>query len=122
MSSLAVKLPLTLDSGDGFTMIKDLKTLIKQNFKMLLLTVPGERVMQPDFGAGLKRFLFESFSQTSYGEIEFAIRDQTSKYMPHIIINSISFNEGGIDRNRLGISINYSIPNIGVRDLLEFTI
>ncbi len=78
--------------------------------------------MQPDFGAGLKRFLFESFIQTSYVEIEFAIRDQTSKYMPHIIINSISFNEGGIDRNRLGISINYSIPNIGVRDLLEFTI
>ncbi len=61
MASLAVKLPLTPDSGDGFTMIKGLRALIKQNFKMLLLTIPSERVMEPEFGVGLKRFLFQNF-------------------------------------------------------------
>ena len=61
MASLAPKLPLTLDSGDGYTSIKILKTMIKQNFKMLILTNPGERVMNPDFGVGIRQFLFENF-------------------------------------------------------------
>ena len=122
MASLAVKLPITLDSGDGFTMIKGLKALMKQNLKMLLLTMPGERVMEPEFGAGLKRFLFQNYGEISYGEIEFAIRDQTQKYLPHVRINNVSFDASDINTNTLGITINYSIPNIGVRDLLKFTI
>tara|TARA_R110002020_G_scaffold133219_9_gene297250 strand:- start:476 stop:844 length:369 start_codon:yes stop_codon:yes gene_type:complete len=122
MASLAVKLPITPDSGDGFTMIKSLKALMRQNLKMLLLTMPGERVMEPEFGAGLKRFLFQNYGEISYGEIEFAIRDQTQKYLPHIKINNVSFDGSNIDTNTLGITINYSIPNIGVRDLLKFTI
>jgi len=122
MASLAVALPLSIDSGDGFTMIKDLKTLIKQNLKMLLLTIPGERVMDPEFGAGLPRFLFENFGNVAYGEIEFTIREQTKKYLPHVKINTVSFDSTDVDRNTLGITINYSIPNIGIRDLLEFTI
>ena len=65
MSSLGVKLPLARDSSDGFGMIKNFKTMIKQNFKMLLLTNPGERVMEPDFGVGRKKFLFENSSGAS---------------------------------------------------------
>ena len=42
MSSLSVKLPLARDSGDGFEMIKSFKSMIKQNFKMLLLTEKGD--------------------------------------------------------------------------------
>ena len=70
MSSLAVKIPLTRDSIDGFAMIKDIRTLIKQNFKMLLLTYPGERVMEPEFGIGLRRFLFSNFTQETFNSIE----------------------------------------------------
>ena len=41
MSSFNVRLPLRGDTDDGYTMIKDLKTMVVQNFKMLLLTNPG---------------------------------------------------------------------------------
>jgi phage baseplate assembly protein W len=54
MSSLGVKLPLARDASDGYGMIKSFKTMIRQNFKMLLLTSPGERIMEPNFGVGLK--------------------------------------------------------------------
>ena len=49
MSSIGIKLPLTYNSADGFTMIKTIRQMIKQNFKMLILTNPGERVMEPQF-------------------------------------------------------------------------
>ena len=35
MAGFAPKLPLSQDSGDGFTLIKDLESMIKQNFKHL---------------------------------------------------------------------------------------
>ena len=50
MSSIAVRLPLTLDSADGFGMITAIRGAIKQNLKMLILTEPGERIMEPLLG------------------------------------------------------------------------
>ena len=61
MASIGVRLPLTLDSTDGFGMIKTIRDMIKQNLKMLVLTNPGERVMEPDFGVGISQFLFGNF-------------------------------------------------------------
>ena len=122
MASLAPKLPLTLDSGDGYTSIKTLKTLIKQNFKMLILTNPGERVMNPDFGVGIRQYLFENFESDVYARIDTRIREQTSVYLPVITIQSIQFGTGTIEDNSLGLRIDYMIPDIAARDLLEFTI
>tara|TARA_R110000824_G_scaffold67493_4_gene174825 strand:- start:491 stop:859 length:369 start_codon:yes stop_codon:yes gene_type:complete len=122
MASLAPKLPLTLDSGDGYTSIKSLKALVKQNFKMLILTNPGERVMDPEFGVGIKQFLFENYQSDVYARIDNTIREQSSTYLPIVQIVSIEFGTGGIEDNSLGIRIEYSIPDIASRDLLEFTI
>jgi len=122
MSSLNVKLPITRNDIDGYTMIKDLKTLLNQNLKMIVLTNPGERVMDPDFGVGINSYLFENFNNTIYTDIRNNVRDQVAKYLPVITIDSITFDGSNEDHNILGISISYSIPSIGVKDLLEFTI
>ena len=122
MSSLAVKIPLTRDSIDGFAMIKDIRTLIKQNFKMLLLTYPGERVMEPEFGIGLRRFLFSNFTQETFNSIESDIRSQVAIYLPVISILEISFGAPEEFPNSLDAKIRYLIPAINVEDLLEFTI
>ena len=122
MASLAVKLPITRDSGDGFTMIKDFRTLIKQNLKMLLLTNPGERVMEPNFGVGINSYLFSSFNQNTFDTIETKILEQVSIYLPVLTIKEINFATEGADFNTLNASIEYSIPSLNVGDLLEFTI
>ncbi|MAG25181.1 hypothetical protein CMI47_06340 [Candidatus Pacearchaeota archaeon] len=122
MSSLAVKIPLTRDSIDGFAMIKDIRTLIKQNFKMLLLTNPGERVMEPEFGVGMRRFLFSNFTQETFNSIEADIRSQVAIYLPVISILEISFGMSEEHPNSLDAEIRYLIPAINVEDLLEFTI
>jgi phage baseplate assembly protein W len=122
MASLAPKLPLTLDSGDGYTSIKTIKSLIKQNFKMLILTNPGERVMDPEFGVGIKLFLFENFQSDIYARIDSRIKEQAERYLEIIEITSIEFGVAEIENNKLGLRIEYIIPDIAVRDLLEFTI
>jgi len=78
--------------------------------------------MEPDFGVGINRYLFLNFDGNTYAKIDTKIREQATKYLPIVKINKISFDAGGQDANRLGISLAYSVPNIGVKDLLEFTI
>jgi len=113
---------LQRDSGDGFAMIKTIKKLIKQNLKMLLLTDPGERVMEPNFGIGIKRYLFQNFGFSTQAEIENKINEQVRIYMPAVKIKEINFGRVDPDNNVLGFSIVYSIPDINIKDFLEFTI
>ena len=121
MASFGVALPLQTDLADGFTMVKNLNTLVKQNLKMLILTIPGERVMEPNFGVGLSRYLFENFGQNTMSQISSKIREQAGIYLPAVEIRNITFGTTDPDSNYLGIAIEYSIPNIGITDLLELT-
>ena len=122
MASISPKLPLTYNSADGFTMIKNFPQMVKQNFKMLILTIPGERVMEPTFGVGITRFLFEHFQEGTYMKIDSRIREQTRRYMPFIKISEINFNSSEQDMNKLAVSITYAIPQLGTTDLLQITI
>lgn len=122
MASFSVALPLRRDTTDGFVMIKKFKTLVRQNLKMLILTVPGERIMDPEFGVGLKTYLFQNFHEGTLAEIDAKIREQAAKYLPVVNIIGLSFDQSEMDTNQLGIAIKFAIPNIGATDLLQITI
>ena len=82
-AGVSVKLPLSI--GDfGYTLNKNFKEAIKQNFKNLLLTIPGEKVMDVNFGVGLIRFLFEMDSTILRLNILSEIDKQVSVYMPFL--------------------------------------
>ena len=76
MDGLTPKLPLGYDSAGGYINIDNYKDLVRQNFKMLVLTIPGERVMMPEFGVGLKKYLFEANTQKTRSNISSKIYEQ----------------------------------------------
>ena len=121
MATLGVKLPITRDSINGFTMLADFHSTIKQNLKMIVLTNPGERVMIPDFGVGIMSYLFENYNDSVFVEIENDIREQVAIYLPVVTIKRILFDNTNESTNTLGVSIEYIIPALGIKDLLEFT-
>ncbi len=127
MASLAVKLPLTIDSGDGFTMIKDMKSLVKQNFKMLWLTIPGERTWDIKFGIGIKKYLFEPNVESTHRTIALRIDEQVRTYLPYVVITQLEFIVGGTDgKSRdevLGIKLGYAINTLGLSDdiIIDFS-
>ena len=124
MSSLGVALPLELSSIDGFEMIKTIKKLVRQNLKMLILTNPGERVMAPNFGVGIKRFLFANQNSNVRSQITAKIQEQAQIYLPAVEITDIYFqdNDEDFDANILSMSIEYRLPSINEADLLRITI
>lgn len=89
---------------------------------MLVLTNPGERVMEPEYGVGIKTFLFENFESDVYARIDNKIREQVAQYMPAVQIKKIQFTNSDPDTNTLSLFLEYSIPQIATDDLLEITI
>jgi len=79
------------DSEDGYALTKTYPEMVLQNLKNLLLTVPGERMMDPLFGIGLKTFLFELHAEAAYSNIHSKTIQQVGVYMPFIEINDMHF-------------------------------
>ena len=129
MAGLTPKLPLALSSEDGtYQLIKTYKNLIRQNFMNLLLTSPGERMMDPSFGVGVRNFLFENDGELLYSTIESTIEEQTQKYLPFVAILDISFvtpEMGGFQgqsNNFLAMTIEYLIVPLDEVDKLSITV
>ena len=60
---------------------------VKSNLINVLLTEPGERVYEPNFGVGLKTLLFEN--QIKEDELEGRIKDQCAFYVPEVDITNL---------------------------------
>lgn len=109
---LSPKLPLTKDPQDGYKLNKSYIDMIKQNIKMLILTAPGERMMDPLFGVGLRNYLFRNNIPELQGEIRAKIAEQIGKYMPFIEIEQITFSspeDPTISENGLYMMMSYRV-------------
>ena len=84
------------------------KEQLKTNLLNLLLTIPGERINNPNYGIGLKNLVFES--SVDENTLLENINTQTSFFMPEISVESAEI-ERELDLYRLSISITYSINN-----------
>lgn len=117
MAGYSAKLPLSKDSNDGFTLLKTLPEVAAQNFRMLLLTEPGERVWDANYGVGIKRYLFEN-EQKVKAELPTIIQNQTRTYLPYIRIININLipNES---KEIVNYQITFSIPGYDLTILVE---
>lgn len=97
------------------------KEEIKQNFILLLFTLPGEDHQEINKGIGIQRFLFDLQTPTINADINGIIRQQVSTYIPQIVVNNVSF-ENYEDSNGLKVSVNYSIPALDEEDAIDVEI
>jgi phage baseplate assembly protein W len=80
--SIGVAFPL--DDNNMFKGTQTLKEQIKSNLINVLLTHQGERVMEPNFGVGLKHYIFEQ--NINLESLENKINDQINYYIPEITL------------------------------------
>ena len=126
LQGLSVSLPLTYDNEDGpYRLNKTLKQVVKQNFKNLILTSPGERVMLPTFGAGVRRLLFEPLTSETFSKVSQRISSQVTKFMSYLKIENISFvtpdQDSSLSPNSVRLIIKYNIGPINDSDTLIIT-
>ena len=117
MKGYSPKLPLVLDPIDGpYRLNRTLKEVVAQNLKMLVLTSPGERVMDPEFGVGFSRILFENYSLDLIEELKGRLYDQVARYLPFINIEEARTDF--VDHT-LNVKITYSIQSLKITDAVS---
>mgnify|MGYP005826062935 CR=1 FL=1 len=112
-SGLSVQFPLTIDANSGFYGLNQTYSeMVAQNLKNLVLTNPGERMMDPRFGVGLRAYLFEPNIGVTYRNIRERIMMQVERYMPFVRVNNVVFNSKDhpdVDHAYVSVNINYTI-------------
>tara|TARA_R100000664_G_C2751496_1_gene138780 strand:- start:816 stop:1193 length:378 start_codon:yes stop_codon:yes gene_type:complete len=123
MEGISPALPLAESETDGlFKLNKTTKQVARQNLKMLILTSPGERVMNPAFGCGARNFLFENPGDAD--SLREEIIEQARVYIPFIRITAVEVvNPGdgqGENPNTMQLFIDYEI--LGANEAETFAI
>jgi phage baseplate assembly protein W len=86
---ITVKVPLTKSGKNiGFETLSEdqLKDVVKFNIKNIILTNPGERVWDPDFGSGIMSLLFEQATPSLISDVTSRIRAQLRVYAPYVTL------------------------------------
>jgi phage baseplate assembly protein W len=102
--NIAIGVSLPFDKP--FTSTYTTKEQIKSNLINLLLTNTGERVMNPNFGTNLKKFLFEGITNSNLDDLKNNILNSISLYIPQITTTNITL-VPNTDYNLVALTIDY---------------
>lgn len=90
-------------------LIKD-DEAVKQSIKNLVLTDPGERLMQPFIGGGIRALLFENITPAVLNLIENLVKSTINTYEPRADIINVSASSK-YDDNTVNVVVNFYIRN-----------
>jgi phage baseplate assembly protein W len=118
--AIGISLPIQI-TNTAFTQTFNTTDQIKSNIKNLLLTNKGERILQPEFGSGLREILFDFNNDDIEGRIEDAISEAFEQWLPYVTIADIVVEQTDAlkDRNQINLSLKFQVN--GNVDLNEVT-
>lgn len=119
MAIFAPVIPLVPDDVSGYKMYTDLKSVVSFHLKNLLLTSPGERIHDPNYGVGVKRFLFEQSTPANLARLESRISSKINSYLSYINLRGVRVTADP-DSYKVNVSIEYYIPYI--KEIDELTL
>lgn len=88
---------------------------IRQSLLILLSTSPGERVMQPNFGCGLKTQVYENINESTVTILKDLIARAILFYEPRVILENIVTDISDAYEGKLNFTIFYTIISTNTR-------
>jgi uncharacterized protein len=95
--------------ADGATAEAVYEEDVRQAIRIILGTNPGERVMRPDFGAGLRAFVFEPVNATTKAQLRNRVQDSLVTWERRIDVETVQINPDAARPFRLLIEIQYRV-------------
>ena len=93
---------------------------IKESLRILLSTRPGERVMQPSFGCGLRAKVFDTINESTITEIKDIIERAILFFEPRITLEDIDVATEDALEGRLNIQLNYRVRKTNTRSNIVY--
>ena len=106
--NIVIGVSLPFNAPGVFNKTYSTKDQIKSNLINLLLTDKGERIMNPEFGADLRRSLFDNITTSNIDLLQTKIIDAINIFIPEIELLNVNI-EPNIDYNTLNVTIDYRL-------------
>lgn len=88
---------------------------IRESLRILLGTTPGERVMQPSFGCGLKSHVYDSINESTITILKDVIERAILFFEPRVVLDHILVDSGAAMEGRLDFQIVYTVISTNTR-------
>jgi len=82
---------------------------IRNSITNLFNTIPGERILLPDYGCDLRRYVFEQISESNARFIGRTIKRSIEQWEPRVVIINIGV-DAYIDEYRYEIALTMEVP------------
>lgn len=93
---------------------------VSQAILIILKTNPGERVMRPDFGAGLGDYVYEPISTALIEQVKDRVQNALTTWEPRILIESVTVTPDPSQGGCLLIGMNYQVRATNTRQNLVY--
>ncbi|MBO0777700.1 MAG: GPW/gp25 family protein [Ktedonobacteraceae bacterium] len=99
---------LGISPRGGIAMVDDHNS-VRQAILLLLSTIPGERVMRPDYGCQLHRLMFSPNDETTAGLAIHYVQQALDLWEPRIDVLRLDAGRNPEDPEQLTISLEYRV-------------
>jgi uncharacterized protein len=106
-------------SGSGGIELVEGDQAVRQSIMLLLSTLPGERVMRPDYGCPLNRLMFWPNDATTAGLAMHYVRQAIRRFEPRVQIVRLDAGPDPNSPERLLVSLEYRIRDTGTIESLD---
>jgi phage baseplate assembly protein W len=89
---------------------------IKNSIANALLTSPGEKILSPEFGIDLRRFIFEPVDEFTEEDIKEDIESNLPRFEPRIELENVEV-QGLEDEQQYNIQLQINVPSLNVYGL-----
>lgn len=103
------KFPIEVDEVTGRLKQSEYEEDIAEAIKIIIWTAKGERIMRPDFGSDLERFLFENNDDATLRLIEAEITEAIIMWEPRVDRVEVSVERDRTYDQRLLIHVQYEV-------------
>jgi phage baseplate assembly protein W len=108
--------------GDGRVAWSEGEANVREAIRIILMTEPGERLRLPEFGAGLRRFLFEPNTVATRHRIQESISRALFDWEPRIRVESVEVQPVPDDAEAVVATITYQLVATQVRERVSLTV
>jgi phage baseplate assembly protein W len=80
---------------------------VRQSIYLIVMTVPGERVLRPEFGCRIHELIFDPLNSQTFITAKRYVEEAIRRWEPRIDVEELTIDSGDVDRGEMLIYIKY---------------
>ena len=108
--------------GDGRIAWSEGEANVREAIRIILSTEPGERLRLPEFGAGLRRFLFEPNTLATHTLIRQTIAEALKRWEPRVQVEAVEVQADAADAEAAIATITYRLVATQVQERVSLSV